>query len=964
LAIDAGKLSHASFTQDRSRYRQLLPLLLVFLAFVLRVYHLDFQSLWSDEGISLLRSSQPLGQMLRLMPVEHVPGYFVLLNFWLPRAGTSDFALRLPSLIPSVLVVALAYRMGADLGSRRAGLAAALLLSTGAFQIWYGQEARMYSWLLATACGSTWFLWRTLQVQRLRLQVNGPNYSGQDRPPQPSTINIQPFNLIPWSGYVLCTAATLYLHHYGFLLPMAQTVFALVWLATTRDWRKFLAWVAAGVAVVLLYLPWVPRFLGIFGFPGWRQALDPRALPWRYLAAYTVGDPMPAPWHDWLPWLYLVLALLGLWTWWRQSRMAAFLLFCVTAVPFAGAIALAIRQPDYHERYTIFISAPLVLFVARGLWPFRTGSHETVGRHPLRTALRNTLPALLLALLVAANSLALYRLYTDPSVQKADYKSAVRRIEQNEQPGDVILLDGPEPQQIFLHYYHGQTPWFDMRPLMKSSEADAAATMTETINGAGRAWVLRHYHDEGPVQAWLAHNAWPTGQSYYGGLYFDLYGLPALQSVAQPAGQAFGPALTLKRLDLVGGEPAGDSTTVRAGDLLGVTTEWQVLEAPPPLKFSLRLQDGRGQRWAAEDYVPQAGFAPSETWQPGQTVTDRHALVLPPDLPPGRYHVALVLYDPTTGRPLNTGQPSALAEVNVAPPARLPDPATLPIPVHLDHASIGQDLALLGYGITPQPLRAGQSGTLTLWWQAKVAGTGSRTDLGLGAESHPDQLLVELSDGHGQLAARKLYPPASVPAGGQVVRANYPLELNPAAPSGTYHLNLTLAGPDGQARGPTLNPGSVKFEARPRTYRLPHLSNAVDARLGENIILRGFDLNLPKAAPAEVGLTLVWQATAPVTTSYKVFVHLLDDRGQIVAQSDAVPAAVGGALAPGGAPTESWLANEVVVDQHVLAAPGPGRYHLQAGLYDPATGQRPPARDRAGQPLADDAVSLPEFQVP
>ena len=61
-----------------------------------------------------------------------------------------------------------------------------------------------------------------------------------------------------------------------------------------------------------------------------------------------------------------------------------------------------------------------------------------------------------------------------------------------------------------------------------------------------------------------------------------------------------------------------------------MTTEWQVLQTPPPLKFSLRLQDSTGQRWAAEDYVPLAGYAPTETWQPGQTVTDRHALCCRP----------------------------------------------------------------------------------------------------------------------------------------------------------------------------------------------------------------------------------------------------------------------------------------------------------------------------------------------
>ena len=59
------------------------------------------------------------------------------------------------------------------------------------------------------------------------------------------------------------------------------------------------------------------------------------------------------------------------------------------------------------------------------------------------------------------------------------------------------------------------------------------------------------------------------GQSYYGGLYFDLYGLPALKSMALPDDQAFGPALKLNAPDLVGGEPAGDSTTVRCRGSIG-----------------------------------------------------------------------------------------------------------------------------------------------------------------------------------------------------------------------------------------------------------------------------------------------------------------------------------------------------------------------------------------------------------
>ncbi|MEZ4660266.1 MAG: hypothetical protein R2911_22130 [Caldilineaceae bacterium] len=92
-------------------------LIVTLCTFAARAFHLDYQSFWSDEGISLLRSNQPLGQMLALMPVEHVPGYFVLLHFWLELAGQSDFALRFLSLWPSVLGVVLAWRLALDLGA-------------------------------------------------------------------------------------------------------------------------------------------------------------------------------------------------------------------------------------------------------------------------------------------------------------------------------------------------------------------------------------------------------------------------------------------------------------------------------------------------------------------------------------------------------------------------------------------------------------------------------------------------------------------------------------------------------------------------------------------------------------------------------------------------------------------------------------------------------------------------------
>ena len=88
----------------RAQPARLAMLAILLLAFALRAYRLDFQSLWSDEGISLLRASQSLPEMMRNMPVEHTPGYFVLLHGWLALAGTQRRG--------SALAVAAAQRPG------------------------------------------------------------------------------------------------------------------------------------------------------------------------------------------------------------------------------------------------------------------------------------------------------------------------------------------------------------------------------------------------------------------------------------------------------------------------------------------------------------------------------------------------------------------------------------------------------------------------------------------------------------------------------------------------------------------------------------------------------------------------------------------------------------------------------------------------------------------------------------
>lgn len=126
-----------------------------------------------------------------------------------------------------------------------------------------------------------------------------------------------------------------------------------------------------------------------------------------------------------------------------------------------------------------------------------------------------------------------------------------------------------------------------------------------------------------------------------------------------------------------------------------------------------------------------------------------------------------------------------------------------------------------------------------------------------------------------------------------------------------------------------------------------------DARFGETIHLWGWALDEGPFAPGEVvPVTLFWEAGAAIPERYKVFLHLLDSQGSLVAQTDAEP---GGNLRP----TTIWTPGERMADRHgVLLPPDlpPGEYVLLVGLYRFDGGARLPVE--AGDGFFGDSLTL------
>jgi hypothetical protein len=126
-------------------------------------------------------------------------------------------------------------------------------------------------------------------------------------------------------------------------------------------------------------------------------------------------------------------------------------------------------------------------------------------------------------------------------------------------------------------------------------------------------------------------------------------------------------------------------------------------------------------------------------------------------------------------------------------------------------------------------------------------------------------------------------------------------------------------------------------------------SHYVQARFGDAITLLGYDLHSEEARPGQIlRVTLFWKADDLVQEDYKVFVHLLDAQGQVLAQHDSQP--VGGSM-----PTSSWPVGETVSDNHGVVVPRgmpSGEYRLVLGMYDPQTGRRL-SIVRTGEPAGD-----------
>ena len=283
----------------RRHFKDLSAIVLIlWLAFFLRIDDVGNWPVRWDEAFSVWEAKMDFSVGTQFTAADvHPPLYFWLLHFWLPLTGSSEFAIRMLSLLLGVMTAALVYVLTLRLSQRRTAAAlAALFIALSPYHIQWSQDARMYP----------------LAMMFASLAVYG--YSRRS-------------NLLLIIGGI----GMLYSHYFGLFVIGILLLHHLIHWRGNRPYRRHFFLALAVIAAV--FMIWVA-----YAYPMIRR--DPNLATFHPLLAmklmasvFAVGK--SAYIEQYLPLIILVTAIFlgGLILNWRRHRAATILVILGSVLP-------------------------------------------------------------------------------------------------------------------------------------------------------------------------------------------------------------------------------------------------------------------------------------------------------------------------------------------------------------------------------------------------------------------------------------------------------------------------------------------------------------------------------------------------------------------------------------------------------------------------------------------------------
>jgi hypothetical protein len=666
------------------------------LAFAVRIHLLGAQSLWNDEGSSYVQATRSFTDIAWHAGRDiHPPGYYWLLAGWRALTGDTEFALRSLSAFASLLTVAVTYALGRRLFGTVAGIAAALFIALNSFSIYYAQEARMYALLALWGALSLWVLVGMMEFGNISHR-EGAKSVGEGRPGgSPLQHFLQSFVL--WRFILplaLINAAGLYTQYAYVYVMLAQgvlivlgSVFGVQPLVQSAKYKvqsakvypafgnvpqypeprtqnpelrtrpsllvtrysPLLRFTLANLLALLLFLPWLPTALTqITTWPSTGQP-TPIAEAVGTILAWLVYGITGAHTSLAVPWLLLLFGLIIV----RRGRASDGWALLVPVVLVVVSVSVFLAQELFRPNNLKFLLPAQIgaaLWMGRGVWVL--WNREGFGVRVVVTRLAGLIAAF--AILVTLWQ-GLQPLYHDPAYQRADYRAMARLAEAELRAGDVIVLNGPNQAEVFGYYYRGDAEVIGLPAGLGGDDAQTEADTLEIVSAAGwngerifvqvmaLFWGDRERDPNLVVESTLDFYGYSVGDAWYGDVRLARYVFPTAIPAAWVNGEV-DVELDGERINLM----ADYTREAEAGAPLLIDLNWLNLTEQPieqRYKVFVQLLNSDGVLVTQHDSEPAGGSAPTDSWQLGVGYSDRHALIVPPDAPPGTYTLIAGMYD-------------------------------------------------------------------------------------------------------------------------------------------------------------------------------------------------------------------------------------------------------------------------------------------------------------------------------
>lgn len=396
--------------------------IIVLLGLILRFFELSRKPLWLDEATTNSLTMQPdlMAVVTAASRDHHAPLHFV--TIWIVKFfGSSEFLLRLPSVIAGTLTIIAIFFIAKELYDGRAGLIAATLLAVSPLHLYYSQEARMYGMAVLFVALAVWMFLRASRTGELRdwLFFGGA-----------CTLA---FYTHFYTAFIIAALIAGYfiLRFREFFPQNTRDCAGVNGFSLPHDLKNF----ACGIAfAALLVLPLLGSFInqsGYFVSHTFNWGLSLWNIPPATFIAFSA-------YYDLAAFIFVCLMVVGLAMIGKKSVEMAITLAVLLFIPMLISMYLSSIIP-FNVRYHLYL---IIIFLSLVAVPLSWLSQKLNVRYGT---------VAVVAIIILLSMIPIYGFYTNP-IQE-DWRTFSKNLLQETNPGDIIA-PLPSYMSLPLTYYY------------------------------------------------------------------------------------------------------------------------------------------------------------------------------------------------------------------------------------------------------------------------------------------------------------------------------------------------------------------------------------------------------------------------------------------------------------------------------------------------------------------------------